>query len=145
MTNKRLIILFLIGILIFNQGIPVLAGEYSKVSEGIGMEKSITPMWENTSDVILDLYFKNGNAECVGKINGFSGTSNISATFKLERRKIFGWTLEKSWNSSSKGKALSFLGTKAVAKGHTYRLSVTAKVTRNGVIETISTSVNGKY
>jgi len=33
----------------------------------------------------------------------------------------------------------------AIEKGYTYHLSVTAKVTRNGVTETVNTSVEGKY
>lgn len=112
---------------------------------GIGVETPITPMWENTNDVVLDLYFANDGAECVGIINGISGTSNISATFKLERKGLLGWSLENSWSKSSRGGSLSFFETDAVAKGYTYRLSVTAKVTANGVTETVNTSVEGKY
>jgi len=53
--------------------------------------------------------------------------------------------LENSWSTSSKGASLSFYETDAVAKGYTYRLSVTARVTTNGVTETVNTSVEGKY
>ena len=66
-------------------------------------------------------------------------------TFKLERKRLFGWSLEKSWSKSSREESLSFFGTDAVTKGYTYRLSVTAKVTTNGVTETVTTSVQGKY
>ena len=101
--------------------------------------------WTNTNDVKLDLYFVNGKAECVGIINRISGTSNISATFKLERKGLLGWSLVNSWSKSSKGESLSFFETNAVVKGYTYRLSVTAKVTGNGITETVNTSVEGKY
>lgn len=93
----------------------------------------------------LDLYIVNGKAECVGIINGNSDTSNITATFKLERKRLLGWSLENSWSTSSKGTSLSFYETDAVAKGYTYRLSVTANVTANGVTETVNTSIEGKY
>lgn len=146
MKIKKVATFFLIGMLFLNLGIPTFAEMSPNVSQDIaGAKAPITPQWTNTNDVKLDLYFVNGEAECVGIINGISGTSNISATFKLERKGLLGWSLVNSWNKSSKGESLSFFETNTVAKGYTYRLSVTAKVTRNGVIETVNTSVEGKY
>ena len=132
--------------LFLNHGVPTFAEvPISNVSQDVGVKIPITPLWENTNDVKLDLYFANGKAECAGIINGISGTSNISATFKLERKGLLGWSLENSWSKSSKGESLSFFETEAVKKGYSYRFSVTAKVTRNGVTETVNTSVEGKY
>ena len=145
MKIKKVATFLVIGILLLNQSIPSFAEKSPNVVEGVGVESLVTPMWENTNDVVLDLYFTNGQAECVGLINGVSGTSNISATFKLERKKLFGWSLENSWSKNSAGESLSFYETDAVTKGYTYRLSVTAKVTKNGVTETVNTSVEGKY
>ena len=145
MKIKKVVTLFVIGMLFLNQGIPVFAEIPSNVVQGIDAETPITPLWENTNDVKLNLYFTDGKAECVGIINGISGTSSISATFKLERKGLSGWSLENSWRKSSKGESLSFFETEAVEKGYTYRLSVIAKVTRNGVTETVNTSVEGKY
>lgn len=145
MRIKKLATFLLMGILFLNQSTTTFAEISPNETQDIGTEISIAPLWENTNDVKLDLYFANSNAECVGIINGISGTSNISATFKLERKGLLGWSLEKSWNKSSKSDSLSFFETDAVAKGYTYRLSVTAKVTRNGVTETVNTSVEGKY
>lgn len=145
MKINKVATFLMVGMMFFNQGIPVFAEVSPNVVQGVGVETPITPMWENTNDVVLDLYFANDEAECVGIINGISGTSNISATFKLERKGLFGWSLENSWSKSSKGESLSFFETDAVAKGYTYRLSVTAKVTTNGVTETVNTSVEGKY
>ena len=145
MKIKKVAIFLLIGMILFSQSIPSFAEVEPSVVEGTGVESLITPMWDNTNDVVLDLYFANGQAECVGIINGISGTSNISATFKLERKGLFGWSLENSWSKGSKGASLSLYETDTVAKGYTYRLSVTAKVTKNGVTETINTAVEGKY
>ena len=145
MRIKKLVTFLLMGILFLNQSTTTFAEISPNETQDIGTEISIAPLWENTNDVKLDLYFANGNAECVGIINGISGTSNISATFKLERKGLLGWSLEKSWNKSSKSDSLSFFETDAVAKGYTYRLSVAAKVTRNGVTETVNTSVEGNY
>lgn len=146
MKIKKVATFLLIVMLFLNQGIPAFAEMSPNVSQDIvGVKEAITPQWTNTNDVKLDLYFVNGKAECVGIINGISGTSNISATFKLERKGLLGWSLENSWSKNSKGESLSFFETDAVAKGYTYRLSVTAKVTRSGVTETVNTSVEGKY
>ena len=146
MRIKKVAIFLLIGMLCFSQNIPAFAEMSPNVSQDIvGVNVPITPQWTNTNDVKLDLYFVNGKAECVGIINGISGTSNISATFKLERKGLLGWSLENSWSTSSKGASLSFYETDAVTKGYTYRLSVTARVTTNGVTETVNTSVEGKY
>lgn len=145
MKIKKLATFLLIGMLCLNQNIPVFAEVLPNATQDAGIGAAITPQWENTNDVKLDLYFVNGKAECVGVINGISGTSNISATFKLERKGLLGWSLENSWSKKSKGESLSFFETDAVAKGYTYRLSVTAEVTRNGITETVNTSVEGKY
>lgn len=146
MKIKRVVTFLVIGILFLNPSIPAFAEMSSNVSRDIvGAKVPITPQWTNTNDVKLDLYFVNGKAECVGIINGISGTSNISATFKLERKGLLGWSLVNSWSKSSKGESLSFFETNAVVKGYTYRLSVTAKVTGNGITETVNTSVEGKY
>jgi hypothetical protein len=146
MKIKKEATFLLIGMLFLNQSIPAFAEMSPNVPQDIvGVNVPITPQWTNTNDVKLDLYFVNGKAECVGIINGISGTSNITATFKLERKGLLGWSLENSWSTSSKGASLSFYETDAVAKGYTYRLSVIAKVTTNGVTETVNTSVEGKY
>lgn len=145
MKIKKVAAFLVIGMLSLNQDIPVFAEVAPNLAQGIAVETPITPMWENTNDVRLDLYFVDGEAECVGIINGISGTSKISATFKLERKGLFGWSLVNSWSKSSNGDSLSFFETDAVSKGSTYRLSVTAKVTTNGVTETVSTSVDGEY
>ncbi|SHF08187.1 hypothetical protein SAMN02745784_02752 [Tissierella praeacuta DSM 18095] len=61
----------------------VYTGNYTEMSPNVvqyvGAETTITPQWQNTNDVKLDLYFINGKVECVGIINGISGTSSISA------------------------------------------------------------------
>ena len=104
MKVKKVVMFLLIGMLFSNQSIPVFAEVMPNVVQDDGVETQISPMWDNTNDVVLNLYFANNEAECVGIINGISGTSNISATFKLERKVLFGWSLEKSWSKSSRGK-----------------------------------------
>ncbi len=142
MKIKKIVVFLAILMLIFNQSIFAFE-DTSPIVNQLETRKVIKPMWNNTNDVSLDLYFTDDNAECVGKIEGITGTSNISATFKLERKGLFGWMFEDSWTKIVNGQSLSFYGARAFTKG-TYRLSVTAKVTVNEVVETVNTSVQSK-
>ena len=99
----------------------------------------------NVNNIDLYLYFENREANCTGKIRALSDTTKIAATFKLEKKTSSGCLHVKSWSKSSSSSSLSYFETYAVSSGHTYRLSVTANVTRNGVTETVSTSGDGKY
>ena len=146
MKIRKVVIVVLVCILFLNLSIPVFAETAPDVfKNSVDTKVPIIINWVNTNDVKLNLFFVDGKAECVGVINGISGTSSISATFKLERKGLLGWSLEKSWSKNSIGESLSFFGTNAVAKGYIYRFSVTAKVSKNGVIETVNTSVEGRY
>jgi|CZCB01.1.fsa_nt_gi hypothetical protein len=145
MKNKRLAALLLAGMLFFAQSISANAQVPFNVYQGTEGVTDISLQWTNVNDITLDLYFEDGEAGCSGEIRALSGTTKISATFTLERKSGTTWILEKSWSRSSNTNSLSFFGTDAVMAGFTYRLSVTANVTRNGVTETVSTSVQGKY
>jgi hypothetical protein len=143
MKIKKVVIFLAILMLVLNQSIPVFAETIPIVNQS-NIWRYISPMWDNTSSLKLNLYFTGDNAECVGIIKGVSGTSNISTTFILERKGLFGWTLENSWTENVNGESLSFYRIKTVTKG-TYRLSVTAKITVDGVTETVNASVQEKY
>jgi len=135
----------LAGMLFFAQSISANAQVPFNVYQGTEGVADISLQWTNVNDITLDLYFEDGEAGCSGEIRALSGTTKISATFTLERKSGTTWILEKSWSRSSSTNSLSFFGTDAVMAGFTYRLSVTANVTRNGMTETVSTSVQGKY
>lgn len=141
MKIKKVLIFLVALMFIFSQGIFVFAEtlQFTNQSE---TRRDIKPMWDNTNNISLDLYFTNNNAECVGTIRGIASTTKISATFMLEKKGLFGWSFVDSWTESVDGRTLSFYGTAPVTKG-TYRLSVTAKVTANGTTETATTSVQG--
>ena len=145
MKVKKLEAFLLVGMLFLSQSIPAYAQMQPNAFQGTKGEVAITPQWVNVNDITLDLYFEKGEACCAGKIRTLSGTTKISATFKLERKSGTSWILEKSWSQSSSTDSLSFFGTDAVSAGYTYRFSVMADVKRNGVTETVSTSVEGYY
>lgn len=81
MKIKKIVVFLAILMLIFNQSIFAFEDTPPIVNQ-LETRKVIKPMWNNTNDVSLDLYFTDDNAECVGKIEEITGTSNISATFK---------------------------------------------------------------
>lgn len=145
MMVKKLATFLLIGVLFLSHSISVQAEMSPNALQGIESNASISPQWTNVNDITLDLYFEDGEACCSGKIRALSGTTRISAIFKLERKISSGWVLEKSWSQTSSTNSLSFFGKDAVSTGYKYRLSVTADVTRNGVTETVYTSVEGNY
>ena len=143
MKLKKLMALLLGGILLIFQGVPVQAQEQTQISQVIIDGGIITPQWTNVIDITLNLYFSSGVAYCSGTIKALSGTTNINATFKLERKVGSTWVFENAWGQTSSSSTLSFSGTDSVSSGYTYRLSVSANVTTNGVTEAVSSSVEG--
>lgn len=145
MKVKRLAALLLVGTLFLTQSISAHAQMPPNAFQDAKGDMFISPLWANVNDIQLDIYFDSGEACCAGIIGALSGTTKISAVFKLERKTVSGWSLERSWVQSSSTNSLSFFGTDAVSSGYTYRLSVTADVTRNSMTETVSTFVEGSY
>lgn len=147
MKMKRLAAFILVGMITLSQTTFASAQMSSTPNEvrGVGGELIISPQWDNVNDITLDMYYENGAANCSGKIRALSGTTNISAVFTLERKTSSGWMFEKSWSKSSSSSSLTFYDTYNVPKGYTYRLSVTADVSRNGLTETVTSSVTGNY
>ena len=149
MKVKRVVALFFIIIMLFAQGIPVSAqkaiNDTGVIEIGIGDDFIITPDWVNVNNIRLNLSLSNGTINCVGVIDGVSGTTSISATFTLERKTLFGWSTVETWESSSNSSSLVFSGTASGSRGNTYRLSVVAVVVRNGNSETVRTSVEGSF
>lgn len=100
----------------------------------------IQPYWTNTSDVGVSMSVNGTTASCSAIVEGYSGTTKIVADITLERKAANGtYTTVKTWtNQSVSGTRLSFTDTCSITKGYTYRLTITAKVTRNGSTETVS-------
>lgn len=145
MKMKRLAAFILVGMVSLSQGAIASAQMLQNEVRGVCEKVSISPLWDNVNDITLDMYYENGAANCSGKIRALSGTTKISAIFKLERKTSSGWILEKSWSKSASTNSLSFYEAYGVPSGYTYRLSVTADVIRNGSTETVNTSVSGNY
>ena len=108
-----------------------------------GMYVPIQPHWDNVDSINMALTASDGTATGAVSIRGKSGTTQITATITLSRVAANGsLTTVRTWsNQSTNGSTFTFSGTNAVTSGGTYRLSVSANVTRNGVAENVSSWV----
>lgn len=99
------------------------------------------PQWANVSSIFLTMNYSGGAVNWTGEINGYSGTTKISATFTLEKRNSIGkYEYVDSWTASSTKTYLYKAASKTAAKG-TYRLNVTANVTGSSGTETVTDSL----
>jgi hypothetical protein len=99
----------------------------------------IISFWTNTSQISIALDVTGTTATCGSKITGHPGTTKIVATFVLERKSGGTYTNVKTFPTKTVyGEVLRFSDTCTVTSGYTYRLSVSAVVTRNGTNETVT-------
>ena len=145
MKLKKILVILIVAVLLLPQSSKAYAQTQDQSAVKIGEDFIVTPMWTNVNDITLLLGFKDGKAHCHGDINGFKGTTSISATFKLERKIPAGWSHVKTWTASTNSDFLSFYDSHSAIQGYRYRFSVTATVVRNGISETVSASVEGDY
>ena len=96
--------------------------------------------WASTSSIDINLSFDGSKAICGACVQGWSDVKNITGTAVLSRKNSNGtYTTVKTWNNLNvSGNRLIFDGRYYVARGYTYRLTITATVYRNGVGETVS-------
>lgn len=73
-------------------------------------------------------------------IIALEGTTKIECTLTLYEKGFFGnYTQVSQVSETYNGPRHEFVGYYAIKSGTTYKLNTTAKVTRNGVTETVST------
>ena len=99
----------------------------------------IEPHWTNTASMTVNLSINNGRAVMTGSVIANTGTERIAVTAVLERVNANDTTTHLgSWTTSANGNIWIWERPHYVARGHYYRLTLTATVTRNGVDEVIS-------
>ena len=109
-----------------------------------GNERNLSvTRYTNISSIDMQLTFKGTTAKCICVIEGLSGTTNITATFALQRKEANGtYTTIITWPTVSvSGATLRFSETYTIAYGYAYRFTLTTSVTRNGTTETVSVNV----
>jgi len=120
-------------------------GSYSAIATDKAEERYIdfNLLWENAATISLDMTFANGTITSTGRVNGQNGTTTISATFVIARRNANGTFSEVDRWTARNGSITMLLSTSRTTRNQsagTYRLSVTASVTRNGRVETVTGS-----
>jgi hypothetical protein len=141
------VVICIAALLLFSQ--PVYANVTYGYEYGHTQEKGvlIDPLWDNVNNIRLGLTFSGNIANVSGAITGITGTTQISATFTLERQNANGtFSYVASWSTNANGRILTFSESRSpvTTSGNTYRLRVTAGVTRNGITEFISDSVTNR-
>lgn len=102
--------------------------------------------WTNTSSVNTMLSYSGTTAKCKVEIDAFSGTTSIVANMYLYKKNADNtYSLVASWlNQTASGDYLYVSKEKTIISGTTYKLEVSAKVTRNGYTETVTGSMEKK-
>ena len=102
-----------------------------------GQYIAIDSLWQNTSSATASVS-RNSNS-LMATVTGANGITRITATVRLQRQVGNSWTNVQTWsNLSSNSSTLSFTETVSLTAGGTYRATITANVTRNGVTETVT-------
>ena len=115
-------------------------GNYSAVAVTSREEHDVELLWESAASITLGMSFSNGTITSTGTVTGKSGTTAISAIFVLARRNANGTFTEVDRWTAKNGNVAWLLTTSRTTRNQpagTYRLSVTASVTRNGKVETV--------
>lgn len=135
--NKKLMLVLVAILLILTPNVMVYATP--NVPE---TQEGIQPFWTNTSDVTVCLSITDGKAVLSAVVDGYSGVNKITGVAVLERLNSNGtYTEIERWdNLSSNSWDLNWTATRYVAKGYTYRFTITATVYKNGVGEMVSGS-----
>ena len=98
--------------------------------------------WQNIVSISANLSFNGSTATMTGTVVANHGTESITVNAVLERVNSNGtFTSIATWNDiRTNGNTWVWETTRAVARGHDYRLTLTATAVRNGVSETVSIS-----
>ena len=95
--------------------------------------------WTNTSNTIVHHCYYAGNAECYVYISGYTGATVTNVDIRFEKMMGSGPYTVASWENLSGGNDFTFAEyVPNVELYCIYRLTFTADVVRNGVVETIS-------
>lgn len=135
---KKCASLLLTFVLLCSLGGAALAADDSVMVNSV--ESPLVLRWTNTTSVDVNLSITAGSGVCSARVIGKAGTTSISATVKLKRKNSNGtYTTVKTWNNlENSGTRLLFDEVYYVTTGHTYRLTITATVYRNGTGETVT-------
>ena len=129
-------------IVIVAMGVPLASAVNLK---SVDLSEGPKTRWQHTRSIALDMSFNNRTITSNGTITGHTGTTGISAIFILERLVNNQYEFVDSWTATSSTIILTSSRTTQNCDRGTYKLSVTAWVTRNGTLETVSDSLTKTF
>ena len=144
MKTRRIAALILAAMLFGGLCAPAYA---SQDPDSAREEPIVTTRYTNTDTAILSLNFPNGVAEFAVKIYGITGVTKISADIKLQLKSGSSYTDVKIWPTQTQYTDIfKYTDTySGIKKGNTYRLFVTASVTKGSVTEVVTFWTEGTY
>lgn len=99
---------------------------------------AVSPLYLNVDSLRCDVSISGTTASCSAQIFGISGTTKISATLCLQQKNDDGtYTTVYQWSGETSQASLSMNQSRTVEKNRTYRVYVSADVTRDGRTETV--------
>lgn len=99
---------------------------------------AVEPRWSNVASISPSISAYDGSY--TSDIIGIDGTTKIVCTLTLYEKGLFGNYKQVAQTTETyNGPRHEFVGYYAIKSGTAYKLNTTAKVTRNGVTETVST------
>jgi len=106
----------------------------------------ITPRWDNSLSVSVDVYFINTSGMIDVHIYGNSEISNITATATLYHKNWLGIWVEsgEEWSYNVNQSYLSASESFTGKSGRQYEVELTGTVTKNGYAESISASATAE-
>lgn len=105
-----------------------------------------TPRWNNTTIVLVDPDYYDGTIGCFVDIVAKDGATIENVEIRLDKKIGNVYVNIASWNNLSGGDSFTFHEIVSdVDLGYTYRLSVTANVTLNGVVDAINNYAEEYY
>ncbi len=143
--KRKLISLAMAVVLMLTVNVTAFAAQKEGQALGKGdTQTAVNPdfhlMYTNTEEIAADLIFYGTRANCAGVVDGHPGTSKIVATGLLKRVNSNGTTTVKYWTKTVYAESLIFEQNYYVSSGYDYEFELTAKVYRNGTVETVSLS-----
>lgn len=105
-----------------------------------------TARWTNASDVIISHGYHDGFAECYVYIDCYPNCSVTNVDIYFDMYTSNGWASVSQWTGLSGTETFCFEELVPIENPTTtYRLSITAEITQNGVVETIEKYKNVVY
>lgn len=120
---KKFISILLAGILLISATLPAFAG-------------NVQPRWTNMVDMTITINKSAGTYKV--EVTGVPSTSKIEVSATLYESRTSGYTRVDSFSASKNGMSIIATDTYSFNTSKLYKVVATAKVTANGITETVT-------